>query len=105
MSDYLPDIYRTFRERHGNVAAQLDALASSIDDAGPLDERSRRLVKLGIAIGTASEGGVRSSARKLAALGAEPEEIRHAALLAITSAGLPTAMVATQWIDDVVSGS
>jgi len=104
MNEYLPDVYTTFRTRYGVVADDLDHLASTIDGAGPLDDRSRRLVKLGVAIGRGSEGGVRSSARKALALGADAEEVRHAALLAITTAGFPTAMAAMQWIEDVVDG-
>ncbi len=34
-------------------------------DAGPLGQRERRLIKLGIAVGAESEGGVRSHVRKL----------------------------------------
>jgi alkylhydroperoxidase/carboxymuconolactone decarboxylase family protein YurZ len=104
MDEYLPDVYTAFRTRHGAVASGLDDLASTIDSAGPLDERSQRLVKLGIAIGRGSEGAVRSSTRKALALGADAEEIRHAALLAITTAGFPTAIAAMQWIEDVLDG-
>jgi 4-carboxymuconolactone decarboxylase len=104
MNEYLPDVYTSFRTRYGVVADGLDDLASTIDRAGPLDARSRRLVKLGIAIGRGSEGAVRSSARKALGLGTTAEEVRHAVLLAITTAGFPTAMAAMQWIEDVVDG-
>ena len=105
MTDYLPDAYKTFRERHSDVAGGLDALAASVDDAGPLDERTRRLIKLGIAIGRSSEGAVRSNARKALALGVTSDEIRHAALLAITTTGLPAATAAMGWIDEVVESN
>jgi len=105
MTDYLPDAYKTFRDRHADVAISLDALAATVDGAGPLDERSRRLVKLGIAIGRGSDGAVKSSARKARQLGLTDNEIRHAALLGVTTIGLPGATAAMTWIDEVVDGA
>jgi len=61
MADYLPDIYVSFRERFPQVVEAQDHLATEVDAAGPLDERTRRLVKLGIAVGSLSEGAVRSN--------------------------------------------
>lgn len=102
MTDYLPDAYKTFRERHGAVANGVDALAVAVDGAGPLDPRAQRLVKLGIAIGRSSEGAVRSNVRKALDVGVSNDEIRHAALLAITTLGLPAATAAMGWIDEVL---
>ena len=102
MGEYLPETYKLFREHHPGVAAGLDRLASAIDQAGGLDERSRRLVKLGIAIGQGSEGAVRSSARKARALGIAPDELRQAALLGVTTTGFPAAIAALQWIEQVL---
>ncbi len=62
-SEYLPDVYVRFRDRFPGIAEGLDALGTVADGAGPLDERTRRLVKLGIAIGAMAEGAVRSNAR------------------------------------------
>jgi alkylhydroperoxidase/carboxymuconolactone decarboxylase family protein YurZ len=87
------------------VTANLDALAASCDDAGPLTERDRRLVKLGIAIGRESEGAVRSNVRKARAAGVDDAAIRQAALLAITTAGFPTAIAGLGWIDEVLVAS
>ena len=53
-------------------------------------------------IGTESEGGVRSHARKALAEGIEREAIRHVALLAISTGGYPTAMAAYGWINEVL---
>ncbi len=102
MDQYLPGFYRSFREKYGAVASGLDRLAATIDQTGGLDERSRRLVKLGIAIGSRSEGAVRSNARKALALGLEPDQLRQAALLAITTVGFPNAMAALQWIEEIL---
>jgi 4-carboxymuconolactone decarboxylase len=55
--------------------------------AGPLDEKTRRLVKLGIAVAYRHEGAVHSAARNALASGIAPEEMFHAAILAITTVG------------------
>jgi 4-carboxymuconolactone decarboxylase len=104
MSEYLPDVYLRFRERYSDVAGSLDALGKASEEAGGLDARTQRLVKLGIAIGALAEGAVRSNARKARALGVSDDEIRHAAVLAVTTAGFPTAIAALAWIDEVLSG-
>jgi alkylhydroperoxidase/carboxymuconolactone decarboxylase family protein YurZ len=103
MDAHLPVVYTSFRDAHHEVAAALDALGAAVDDAGPLDERERRLVKLGIAIGRESDGAVRSNARKAMAAGVDEAALRHAALLAITTAGFPTAIAGLGWIDEVVT--
>jgi alkylhydroperoxidase/carboxymuconolactone decarboxylase family protein YurZ len=67
-----------------------------------LDARTQRLVKLGIAVGAVSKGAVRSNARKALTEGATPEEIRQVAVLAVTTAGFPTAVASYAWIDEVL---
>jgi 4-carboxymuconolactone decarboxylase len=100
--DYLPDIYTSFREQHPTVANALDRLGQETDTASALDERTRRLVTLGIAVGSLAEGAVRSNVRKALAAGVSREEIRSVALHAITTRGFPAAIASTQWIEDVL---
>jgi alkylhydroperoxidase/carboxymuconolactone decarboxylase family protein YurZ len=103
MTSYLPDIYVSFRERYPDVAAAQDQLGARLDGAGPLDARTRRLVKLGIAIGALAEGAVRSNVRKALGEGATAEDIRHVAVLAATTAGFPTTIAALGWVDEVLN--
>ena len=56
MSEYLPQTYLEFRETYPEVSAALDHLGGAVDDAGPLDAKTGRLVKLAIAIGALAEG-------------------------------------------------
>lgn len=102
MSEYLPEIYRRFSSAQPEVMTAYQALADASHAAGPLTDRERRLVKLGIAIGGQAEGAVRSHARKARAEGIEDEAVRHAAILAITTAGYPTAMAAYRWVNEVI---
>ncbi|MGZ4199606.1 MAG: carboxymuconolactone decarboxylase family protein [Thermoleophilia bacterium] len=100
--EHLPDVYLRFRSGYPDVAAALDELGDAVDGAGGLDERTARLVKLGLAIGGGAEGSVRSNARKALAAGASADEIRHVALLAVTTCGFPAAIAGIGWIDEVL---
>lgn len=103
--NYLPDIYKRFRQQFPDVAKVYDSLADSCHDWGPLDEKTRRLVKLGIAIGMSSEGATRSHARRALEMGASEDELRHAALLALTTAGFPAMVAAMKWVEEVIDKS
>jgi 4-carboxymuconolactone decarboxylase len=99
---HLPDVYLGFREDYPAVAAALDGLGEAVDGAGPLDERSARLVKLGLAVGALAEGAVKSNARKALAAGASAGEVRQVGILAITTCGFPSAIAGIGWIDEVL---
>ena len=103
MGDYLPQTYTDFRSAYPEVASALDQLGVAADAAGPLDEKSVRLSKLGIAIGALAEGAVRSNVRKALGAGASADEIRQVGVGAITTIGFPAAIAALGWIDEVVS--
>jgi 4-carboxymuconolactone decarboxylase len=99
---YLPSPYRRFLQDRPQIAKAYEALAVACHDAGPLSEKERRLVKLGIAIGQQSEGGIKSHARRALEEGAEVEEIRHTVLLALTTIGFPAMIAAAEWVEEVV---
>lgn len=102
MTEYLPDVYVRFRERYPEVGRGLDGLAAACDASGPIDATTQRLVKLGIAIGALAEGAVRSNVRKALDAGVGEDAIRQVAVLAVTTAGFPTAVAAMAWIDEVL---
>lgn len=102
MTDYLPDSYTSFRSEFSNVSDALGAVGAAVDDAGPLDAKTMRLVKLALAIGAGAEGAVRSNVRKATAEGANAEEIRQVAVAAITTVGFPASVAALGWIDEVL---
>jgi 4-carboxymuconolactone decarboxylase len=103
MTDYLPEVYQHFERRFPAVKEAFDALGAAEHDAGPLGERERRLIKLGIAVGAHSEGGVRSHARKLLGVGVSEAEILHTIVIAITTIGFPATNAALSWAEDVFS--
>ena len=72
--------------------------------AGPLDEKTARLVKLGISLAVRSEGATHSAVRKARASGATREEIHQVLALAASTIGLPQTVAAYTWIQDPQEG-
>jgi AhpD family alkylhydroperoxidase len=99
---YLPNIYQKFAEKYPDVFKEYNELGASCRKAGPLNAKTQDLVKLGIAMGCNSRGGVMSHTRKALAAGATPEEIFHAILLSLTTIGFPNMMAAMSWVNEVV---
>jgi len=99
---YLPQIYTRFREQFPDLSESLDSMGDSADRAGPLDDRTRRLVKLGIAVGAMAEGTVRSNARRALEAGATPAEVLHVVALSVSTRGFPAAVAAYSWVDGVL---
>ena len=100
--NYLPHIYKGFKQQFPEVSKAYDELAVKCHGWGPLDEKTRRLIKLGVAIGLNSEGGVRSHARRALDEDITADELHHAVLLAFTTTGFPTMIVAMKWVDEVI---
>ncbi len=99
---YLPRVYLDLRAEHPGVAEAYDQLGDACRQAGPLSERDQRLVKLGIAVGLSSEGGVRSHVRRGLAEGLTREELLHAIVAAVPTAGFPATAAAYRWASDVL---
>ena len=75
-------------------------LGKAVAEAGPLDNRTRRLIKLALAIGARSEGATHSHTRQALEDGLGPDELRQVVLLAITTLGFPVAMAGFCWVED-----
>ena len=56
----LPEIVQSLIEQHPDVWDAYNKLGQVAAEAGPLDEKAERLVKLAIAVGGGLEGAVRS---------------------------------------------
>ncbi|WP_163557752.1 carboxymuconolactone decarboxylase family protein [Halomonas sp. NO4] len=105
MSDHqLPSGAGKVAEDYPEVWDAFQALGKRCAESGPLDARTRRLVKLALAVGTGSEGAVHSHVRRGLREGIEPEALRQVALLAIPTLGLPASVAALTWIDDIPEG-
>jgi len=100
----LPGAFEKFMKRFPEVFQGYEAMGSAAHAAGPLDAKTRELVKLGMTIGARLEGATHSHVRKALAAGATADEVRHAVVLAISTLGLPATVMALTWVDDVLEG-
>ncbi len=97
----LPGVARHVSEEQPALWKAFQALGAASSAAGPLDEKSRRLVSLALAVGAGSEGATHSHARRAMGEGLSADELDHVALLAVTTLGWPQAMRGLSWIRDV----
>jgi len=98
----LPRPFRRFLTHYPAVEKAHMELSLAVNREGPLDERARRLVRLGIAVGQQSEGAVKSHARRGLEEGFTADELRHAALLALPTLGFPPMIAAMEWVESVL---
>ncbi len=100
----IPKRYKKFMSDFSDVGNAYEKLGDAVHAAGPLDDKTRALIKLAISTGARLEGAVHSHARKALKTGCTKEEMRHVALLSLPTIGLPSMMAALSWIDDIVGG-
>ncbi len=99
---YLPDKYKNFSSEYPEIFQMYKDLGTKVRESGPLDEKSQNLIKLGIAVGSSSRGGVMSHTRKALESGSSKEEIKHAILLSPSTTGFPAMIAALNWANEVL---
>lgn len=97
----IPKRFKKFTEEYPAVAKAYEDLGNAVHSAGPLDEKTRALIKLAISTGARLEGAVHSHVRKAIKSGVTKEEMQHTVLLALPTIGLPSMMASLSWIDDI----
>lgn len=103
MQENKPSSVQEFEKQYPEVWKAFANLGQACHESGgPLDEKTRRLVKLGIAIASQHEGAVHSAARHALESRVSQQELIHVAILAITTIGWPSAYAAMTWIRDVL---
>ena len=96
------DHYLKLKERHPELLAAVEALGTAARSAGPLDEKTSHLIRLGAAAAIMSHGAAHSHTVRALEAGATPEEIRHAVIILTSTIGFPTVAAALSWVDDVI---
>jgi alkylhydroperoxidase/carboxymuconolactone decarboxylase family protein YurZ len=99
---YLPRPFLQFAKHHPEIAKAWEELGAACHEAGPLDAKTRHLVKLGVAMGLRSEGGVKTHTRRSLDAGASAAEVRQAVLLSLTTCGFPAMIAAMGWVSEVL---
>jgi 4-carboxymuconolactone decarboxylase len=93
----LPKPYQQFRKDHPNIYEAYENLGKTVAESGPLDIKTRELIKLGMSAATKSESAVQSHTHRALDAGATSEEIEHALMLGINIYGFSTMMTALAW--------
>lgn len=107
MAEQLPKPPRAFEEFSAAFPKLREAwdLLGEAAEAGPLDPKTARLVKLAVAIGAMREGAVHSSVRKAIALGITAEEMNQVVAAASSIIGMPSSVAVWTWLRDASSKS
>ena len=98
----IPKKYQKFSEKYPTVIKAYEEMGDAVHTAGPLDEKTRALIKLAISTGARLEGAVHSHTRKAIKTGCTPDELRHTVMLALPTIGLPSMMAALSWVNDIL---
>ncbi|MCS6907452.1 MAG: carboxymuconolactone decarboxylase family protein [Anaerolineales bacterium] len=98
----LPKPYRRFQEQFPEVYRAFEGLGETIARVSCLDQKTRELIRLGMAAASRSESAVQSHTHRALEAGATPQEVEHAILLGITTLGFPTTMAALAWAREAI---
>lgn len=86
-------IFTQFKEEFPEIHAKHEALGKEVHEkGGPLTEKNRWLIKIAISGACSHERALETHIRKAKAAGVAEDEIKHALLLLIPTAGFPAFM-------------
>ncbi len=99
--DRVPKRFTQFLDQYPDIGRAYTELGDAVHNAGPLDSKTRALIKVAISGGARLEGGFHSHVRKAIQVGASKDELQHIALLALPTIGFPSMMALLTWIEDI----
>jgi len=99
----LPEKFLNFKKDFPEVYSAYEKLGETLNNNLKLDNKTRLLAKLAIAIGAGLEGAVHSHTRKALEGGCSKDEIHSVVMLSITTIGFPSMMRAMTWVDDILN--
>jgi 4-carboxymuconolactone decarboxylase len=102
MTAEYPRHFLKLKERYPQLMEAHERAGELGRKAGPLGEKFTHLVQMAACVALRSEGGVHSHTRRALEAGATPEEIYHALILLISTAGFPTVSAGFSWVHDVI---
>jgi alkylhydroperoxidase/carboxymuconolactone decarboxylase family protein YurZ len=98
----LPKRFKKFQKDFPEIAKAYEELGTAVHKSGPLNERSRALIKLAISTGAGMEGAVHSHTRKAIEAGCTKAEIKQTVMIALPTIGFPATMAAMSWVEDII---
>jgi len=95
-------VFTRFKEEFPKVYARHEALGREVhENAGPLGENSRWLIKIAISAACNHKRALATHIQKAKTAGVSDAEIKHALLLLIPTAGFPAFMKAYAVMDSI----
>ena len=85
------------------VVAAYEAMTEAASKAGPLSAREVALVKLAASIGRGASRTAHAHTRKALEVGVDPGALRHVAIVALATVGLPAALDGLRWIEETIA--
>jgi 4-carboxymuconolactone decarboxylase len=100
----LPRTFRDFVKRYPDIWDAHERLAQACAEAGPLDRKTRELIKVGLSVGAGLETAAKRHTFMALEHGATADEVFQTVLMAMTTCGHPTAAAGWQWVREAMDG-
>jgi 4-carboxymuconolactone decarboxylase len=101
----LPKTFRDFVKKYPNIWDAHERLSKACAETGPLDRKTRELIKVGISVGAGLETAAKRHTVMAMENGATADEIFQTVLMAVTTCGHPTAAAGWQWVRQALGTS
>jgi AhpD family alkylhydroperoxidase len=98
----LPPAFESMKDAFPAVWDSQSAMNRSCDEAGPLDARTRELIKVAVLAAAGYEQSVKGHTVMALEAGASPAEVRQAVLLAAGPVGIPAVAYGLSWIEEAI---
>jgi len=98
----LPERFKKFQKDFPEVARAYEEFGTAVHKSGPLDNKTRALIKLAISTGAGMEGAVHSHTRKALEASCSKDEIKQTVMLALPTIGFPSTMAVMSWVEDII---
>jgi AhpD family alkylhydroperoxidase len=105
MKETLPQHFQKLVEKYPKVWDAHQKLSESCAESGPLDRKTRELIKVAISGAANQETALERHAVMAVQAGAKAEEVYQAVLLLITTIGFPRASAALKWAQRALTTS
>jgi len=105
MKETLPKHFQSFVKDYPDVWEAHQKLSEACAESGPLDRKTRELIKVGISGAANQITAVQRHAVMAIQAGASEEEVYQTILLLITTVGFPRASAALQWARNALAAS
>ncbi len=105
MKETLPEHFQSFVKEYPDVWEAHQRLSEACAESGPLDRKTRELIKVGISGAANQITALQRHAVMAVQAGATHEEVYQAILLLITTIGFPRASAALQWARNALTTS